>query len=263
MRVNQLALSQAVLPSLAKVGIHDVEQLAEQRTGELLRHPELSSGVELYRLICELHRHGLTPFSGHGCHRQSAREREMFRLRAVEGLTLDEIGERFAIKRERVRQLLHLHFQLDGVPAAAKVHRARTRLQNDPSLQGMRPHTFRERRRLYLLARVVIMRCYSTSLTLASVAKLLTSSPRQLQRAFAQFGEGTFRDDLRAWRMAAAAELLAQPTIRVRDAAREVGYRQPTHFARVFRSHYGVPPSTFRSELHRPARRTTQGAISA
>jgi hypothetical protein len=45
MRVNELALSQAVLPSLAKVGIHEVEQLAEHRTGELLRRPELSSGA--------------------------------------------------------------------------------------------------------------------------------------------------------------------------------------------------------------------------
>jgi hypothetical protein len=43
MRVNELALSRAVLPSLAKVGIHEVEQLAGHRTGELLCRPELSS----------------------------------------------------------------------------------------------------------------------------------------------------------------------------------------------------------------------------
>ena len=77
MRVNELALSQAVLPSLAKVGIHEVEQLAEHRTGELLRRPEFSSGAELYELICELHRHGLTPFSGHGGHVKTERELEI------------------------------------------------------------------------------------------------------------------------------------------------------------------------------------------
>ena len=103
MRVTELALSQAVLPSLAKVGIHEVEQLAEHRTGELLRRPEFSSGVELHELICELHRHGLTPFSGHGGHIQTERELEIFRLRAVEGLTLSEIGERLGLQRERVR----------------------------------------------------------------------------------------------------------------------------------------------------------------
>lgn len=262
MRVNELALSHAVLPSLAKVGIHEVEQLAGHRTGELLRRPELSSGAELYELICELHRHGLTPFSGHGGHIQTAREREMFRLRAVEGLTLDEIGERFSVKHERVRQLLHLHFRLDGVPPAANVRRARTRLASDPSLEGMRPYTFRERRRLYVLARVVMMRHYRTSLTIESVAKLLASSPRQLQRAFAQFSESTFRADLQARRMAAVAELLSQPTIQVCEIARQVGYRHPSHFAHAFRRLYGVPPTAFRSELHQPRRSGTRGVIA-
>lgn len=72
MRVNQLALSQAVLPRLAKAGIHQVEQLAEHRIGELLRRPEFSSGVELHELICELHRHDLAPFSSHEGNIQTA-----------------------------------------------------------------------------------------------------------------------------------------------------------------------------------------------
>jgi AraC family transcriptional regulator, regulatory protein of adaptative response / methylphosphotriester-DNA alkyltransferase methyltransferase len=262
MRVTELALSQAASPSLARAGIHDVEQLAEHTTGELLRRPELSSGVELYELICELHRHGLTPFSGHGGHIQTAREREMFRLRAVEGLTQDEIGERFGVNRERVRQLLHLHFRLDGVPPAAKAPRPRARPRSDPSLEAMRPQTFRERRRLYLLARVVIMRYYRTSLTIEAVAKSLASSPRQLQRAFAQFGNSTFREDLRARRMAAAAELLSQPAIQVSDVARLVGYRQPSHFARAFRCLYGVPPTVFRDELHQATCREAPGMIA-
>jgi DNA-binding CsgD family transcriptional regulator len=128
MRVNELALSQAVLPSLAKVGIHEVEQLAGHRSGELLRRPEFSSGVELYELICELHRHDLTPFSGHGGHVQTDRELEIFRLRAVEGLTFSEIGERVGLHRTRVDQLLRLHFRLNEVPPAAK---RRRRARND------------------------------------------------------------------------------------------------------------------------------------
>ena len=88
MRVNELALSQAFLPSLAKAGIHTVEQLAEHDLGELLRQPEFRSGVELYELIRELHRRGLAPFAARGSHVQTERELEMFRLRAVEGLTL-------------------------------------------------------------------------------------------------------------------------------------------------------------------------------
>jgi AraC family transcriptional regulator, regulatory protein of adaptative response / methylphosphotriester-DNA alkyltransferase methyltransferase len=113
----------------------------------------------------------------------------------------------------------------------------------------MRPHTLGERRRLYLLAHLAVKRHYHTPLTLEVVAKALASSPRQLQRAYAQFGDSTFRDDLRARRMAAAVELLSQPAIPVRDVALLVGYCQPSHFARAFRRLYGVSPAVFRAEL--------------
>ena len=45
MHVNQLALSQAASPSLSRAGIHEVDQLAEHRIGELIRRPEFSSGM--------------------------------------------------------------------------------------------------------------------------------------------------------------------------------------------------------------------------
>jgi AraC-like DNA-binding protein len=86
------------------------------------------------------------------------------------------------------------------------------------------------------------------------VAKALASSPRQIQRVYAQFGSGTFSDDLLARRMGAAAALLSQPAIPVRDVARLVGYRQSPHFARAFRRRYGVSPSVLRVELS-PAKR--------
>ena len=155
MRVTELALSQAFLPSLAKAGIHETGQLAEYDLGELLRRPEFRSEVELYELICELHRHGLTPFPCHGGHVQGEREREMFRLRAVEGRTLDQIGERFDLKRERVRQLLRLHFGLDGVPPAT----------NGRPSPKPRLSTLHGRRRTYLLARVAVKRYYDRQLT--------------------------------------------------------------------------------------------------
>lgn len=111
----------------------------------------------------------------------------------------------------------------------------------------MRRHTLIERRRLYLLACVAIKRHYRRPLTLEMVAKALATSPRQLQRAFAQFSDSTFHDDLVARRMSAAAELLSQPAIPVRDVARRVGYRQPPHFARAFRGCFGVSPTGFRA----------------
>lgn len=85
--------------------------------------------------------------------------------------------------------------------------------------------------------------------TLGVVAKALASSPRQIQRVYAQFGSATFRDDLLARRMVAAAELLSQTAIPVGDVAPLVGYSQSPHFARTFRRRYGVSPAVFRAEL--------------
>jgi AraC family transcriptional regulator of adaptative response / methylphosphotriester-DNA alkyltransferase methyltransferase len=112
----------------------------------------------------------------------------------------------------------------------------------------MRASTIDGRQRLYLLARVVIARHYRQPLTIEQVARALSSSPRQIQRVFDQFGEISFHEDLVCRRMSAAADLLAEQSIPVRDVARLVGYRQPSHFARVFRARYGVSPARFRAE---------------
>jgi AraC family transcriptional regulator, regulatory protein of adaptative response / methylphosphotriester-DNA alkyltransferase methyltransferase len=114
------------------------------------------------------------------------------------------------------------------------------------------PRTAAERRRLYLLARVIVARHYRRRLTLSVVARTLASSPRQVQRAYAQFGQSTFQEDLFARRMAVAAELLVrQRAIPVRHVAALVGYRQAPHFARAFRRRYGDSPARFRARaLH-------------
>jgi AraC family transcriptional regulator of adaptative response / methylphosphotriester-DNA alkyltransferase methyltransferase len=125
----------------------------------------------------------------------------------------------------------------------------------------VRSDTFDTRHRLYLLARVVIARHYRRPLTLAGVAEALSCSPRQLQRAYAQFGESTFEEDLRARRMSAAAGLLIeQRAIPVRDVARLVGYRHAPHFAAAFRRRYGLSPADFREQAPRRARSKIESA---
>jgi AraC-like DNA-binding protein len=111
----------------------------------------------------------------------------------------------------------------------------------------VRANTFRERHRLYLQARVVIARQHRRSdLTLATVARALCSSSRQLQRAYSQFGERTFHEELVARRMDAAAELLCERDLAIGEIMRLVGYRHPAHFAATFCSRHGLPPARFR-----------------
>ncbi len=116
----------------------------------------------------------------------------------------------------------------------------------------MRSQTLESRRLLYLRARVIVARHYGRPLTLGLLAGTLASSPRELQRAYAQFGQLSFREDLQARRLRAAAELLAgQPSIAVADVARLVGYSQAPHFGRVFGACYGLPPGRFREQARR------------
>jgi AraC-like DNA-binding protein len=113
----------------------------------------------------------------------------------------------------------------------------------------VRSQTLESRRRLYLQARVIVARHYRRRLTLPVLASALASSPRELQRAYAEFGPLTFREDLQARRLRAAAELLAeQPSIAVADVARLVGYSQAPHFGRVFGERFGLPPGRFREQ---------------
>ena len=111
------------------------------------------------------------------------------------------------------------------------VHRART----TESLSG-----------LYRESCAIVQRHYRRPLTVAVVARALASSPRQVQRAFDQAGETSFSAYLREVRLRAAAELLGQQPLTVRQVALLVGYRQPAHFAKAFRRRWGVTPAHYR-----------------
>jgi AraC-like DNA-binding protein len=113
------------------------------------------------------------------------------------------------------------------------------------------------------MARVVIARHYRQPLTLARVARALASSPRQVQRAFEQFGGGSFSEHLMQRRLSVAADvLLEQRSIPVADVARLVGYRQGSHFARAFRRRYGVSPAAFRARGGAIPRETAAGGVA-
>jgi transcriptional regulator GlxA family with amidase domain len=89
---------------------------------------------------------------------------------------------------------------------------------------------------------------YDSDLALDEIARRVASSRRQLQRAYAEIGDTTFREHLTAVRMRRAAELLAQGRLTVREVARRVGYRQPAQFAKAFRRATGASPSEYRSQ---------------
>jgi transcriptional regulator GlxA family with amidase domain len=110
-----------------------------------------------------------------------------------------------------------------------------------------RPTTIRLRRSLFEEATEIVDREYGSDLALDDIARRVSSSRRQLQRAYAEVGGTTFRTHLARVRMEKAAELLGSHLLTVREVARRVGYRQPAQFAKAFRRHFGVAPSHFRA----------------
>lgn len=110
----------------------------------------------------------------------------------------------------------------------------------------MREGTAERREELYREAMELITNEYSRDLQLEGVARELATSRRQLQRAFAEVGNTSFRDELAKVRMQRARELLAADGLPVRAVAASVGYHQPAQFAKSFRRHHGQAPSSYR-----------------
>ena len=110
-----------------------------------------------------------------------------------------------------------------------------------------RPATIRHRTSLFQEATAIVEREFAADLSLDDLARRVASSRRQLQRAYAEIGNTTFREHLTAVRMERAAEMLRVRGLTVREVAHRVGYRQPAQFAKAFRRHHGASPSAFRS----------------
>src|SRR2546423_10905657 len=124
----------------------------------------------------------------------------------------------------------------------------------------MREGTAERRRELYREAVDLIARDYASDLHLDGVAHALATSRRQLQRAFAEVGDTSFRDELAKVRMHHARERLAADSMPVRDVAASVGYHQAAQFAKSFRRYHGQPPSAYRREQAGRQRISSEGA---
>jgi len=110
-----------------------------------------------------------------------------------------------------------------------------------------RPSTIHHRTSLFEDAIAIVEQEFASDLSLDDIARRVASSRRQLQRAYSEIGETTFREHMTRVRMERAAQMLTDRGLTVREVARRVGYRQPAQFAKAFRRHLGVAPSDYRA----------------
>ena len=138
-----------------------------------------------------------------------------------------------------------------GIQAATRQHDGAIICQapraRNHDVPTQRPVTVDLRSSLYADATAIVEREYAADISLDDIARRVASSRRQLQRAYSEIGNTTFRSHLTSVRMDRAAELLERRSVTVREVAHRVGYRQPAQFAKAFRREKGLAPSDFRA----------------
>lgn len=86
--------------------------------------------------------------------------------------------------------------------------------------------------------------------SVSDMAAILGVSAGQLRRLFTRALGATPRQVLCNLRLEAAARLLRNPGMRVKEIQGQVGIADPSHFCRDFRDRYGVSPTEYRRHLH-------------
>jgi transcriptional regulator GlxA family with amidase domain len=112
---------------------------------------------------------------------------------------------------------------------------------------GRRPATQESRLAIFAEAVEILADESSRPLRIDEVAGRVATSPRQLQRIFADVAGIGFRSYLRRLRMSKAAELLATTPFPVKEIARRVGYGDASQFSKAFKRTYGISPSQCRT----------------
>lgn len=84
--------------------------------------------------------------------------------------------------------------------------------------------------------------------TVSQMAALVGVSDAQLRRVFARAMRASPLQVLCNLRLQAAARLLEDPGIRVKEIQARVGFADPSHFSRDFRCRFGVSPTEYRSQ---------------
>lgn len=102
----------------------------------------------------------------------------------------------------------------------------------------------------YMRARDYIESGFMRLSSLDAVAKGCGVEAAYLCRLFSRYHDESPYQYLTRLRMDHASRLLLEEHATVRSVAKSIGYKDPFHFSRVFKSVHRVPPSKFRSSIY-------------
>ena len=168
----------------------------------------------------------------------------------------DSLGMPAHRKAEVAAEFHHLRAGLAGeepadkLVARARVHTVlllilREALRRHEGDATPRDYGAARRRELMRQARAWMEAHYSRPVTLEEIASDLHVSAYYLSHVFSQESDFTLFSYLTGLRMKRAADLLLGGELNVSEVARAVGFEDPNYFSKVFKKHYGRPPSQF------------------
>jgi iron complex transport system substrate-binding protein len=114
--------------------------------------------------------------------------------------------------------------------------------------RAMRPEAGPAIPEVYLAARHLIESEYERRVTLKELAEKTNCSVGHFCEMFRRYFGVPAHEYLLRHRLHQAAYLLRDRNLSVKEAARRVGYPDMFGFSRLFKKHYGAPPSTFRKK---------------
>lgn len=123
-----------------------------------------------------------------------------------------------------------------------------------PSPANERPDSDTDRSRAILRALRHVENHLDAALPLEVVARVAGMSRFHFCRQFKKTTGLSFRTFVARQRIARAKELLRDGTRPIGHVARDLGFRDPTHFGRVFQKIEGILPSEYRRRLSTTAR---------
>ena len=103
--------------------------------------------------------------------------------------------------------------------------------------------------RIFTKAKGYIWNNYNQDLSLKKLAEVVGINSYYLSHLFRKEMGVSFLDYLTSVRISAAKSLLKQTKMTVLEVCLEVGYQDPSHFAKIFKKKEGVHPSEYRKKL--------------
>ncbi|WP_262316206.1 helix-turn-helix transcriptional regulator [Lacticaseibacillus parakribbianus] len=152
---------------------------------------------------------------------------------AAESINNGAFGHQLLVQAEVVELLCLLMRALPDNRVAAD--RAVTTTQAEPSV---------DQQALVASATYYLEAHYQEAVTLADLASDLHVSAAHLSRTFKAVRGESPMSYLTALRMKKATQILKETDLPINQVATSVGYQDPFYFSRLFKQHYGEPPST-------------------